>query len=114
MLSKSMQAVLELPLGLDDDMIEDDSLLDEWILAQFSSTYRFCGSCRMATKVQGGVVDQSGLVLGDEGLRACDASIIPTVTAANTMWPAMMAAESIVRSIRDGRELRGHLERDLQ
>ena len=103
--SSPMQAVLGPPIGIDSDIIEEDEALDEYITGQFSSTYHFCGSCRMAAREKGGVVDQSGRVYGLEGLRVCDASILPTVPAANTMWSTMMFAHRIGCSIRDGREV---------
>jgi choline dehydrogenase len=55
----------------------------------------------MAAREKGGVVDQSGRVYGVEGLRVADASVIPTIPAANTMWTTMMFAERIGRSVRD-------------
>ncbi|EGP91678.1 uncharacterized protein MYCGRDRAFT_32708 [Zymoseptoria tritici IPO323] len=102
MLSRSMQSRLSLPLGITDDTIRSDNLLDKWIQSQYSSTYHFCCSCRMAARESGGVVDQSGRVYGVKGLRVVDASVIPTVPAANTMWTTMMFAERIGRSLRDG------------
>lgn len=99
--SDSMQQQLSPPLGLTTDIIASDTLLDDWIQAQYSSTYHFSGSCRMAAHQQGGVVDQSGRVYGVSGLRVADASVIPTIPAANTMWTTMMFAERIGRSVRD-------------
>lgn len=105
MTTSSMQRVLEEPLSLNKRIVEDDAALDEWIVTQLSSTYHFCGSCRMAARDQGGVVDQSGRVYGVQGLRVADASVIPTVPASNTMWTTMMFADRIGRSIRDGAEV---------
>ena len=102
MTSPPMQQVLEPPIGLDCRTLSSDQLLDAWIESQLSTTYHFCGSCRMASQDEGGVVDQSGRVYSLERLRVCDACIIPTVPAANTMWTTMMFAERIGRSIRDG------------
>lgn len=111
MITPAVQKVLEEPLALNKRIVEDDADLDEWIVSQVSSTYHFCGSCRMAARDQGGVVDQSGRVYGVQGLRVADASVIPTVPASNTMWTTMMFAERIGRSIRDaadvGTESRG-------
>jgi choline dehydrogenase len=102
MTTPAMQRVLEEPLTLTRCTVEDDDALDGWILSQLSSTYHFCGSCRMAARGKGGVVDQSGRVYGVQGLRVADASVIPTVPASNTMWTTMMFAERIGHSIRDG------------
>ncbi|KAK5045494.1 hypothetical protein LTR84_009112 [Exophiala bonariae] len=101
MTTSAMQKVLEEPLALNESIVVDDAALDEWILSQLSSTYHFCGSCKMAARDQGGVVDQSGRVYGVQGLRVADASIIPTVPASNTMLTTMMFAERIGCSVRD-------------
>lgn len=103
LMSAPMQQLLHEPIGLGRSILDTDHLLDEWIQKQFSTTYHFCGTCRMACRSHGGVVDQSGRVYGVQGLRVCDASVIPTVPAANTMWPTMMFAERIGSSIRDGK-----------
>ena len=100
--SEPMQAVLGPPIGIDSATADDNAKLDEYIKSHFSSTYHFCGSCRMASRHQGGVVDQCGRVYGVHGLRVCDASILPTVPAANTMWSTMMVAHRLGCSIRDG------------
>jgi choline dehydrogenase len=99
--SHHMRAVLEEPLTLTQQIVEDNKKLDKWITSQFSTTYHFCGSCRMASQGKGGVVDQSGKVYGLQGLRVADASVIPTVPACNTMWPTMMFAYRIGCSIRN-------------
>ena len=49
-----------------------------------------CGTCAMGT-----VVDSQARVLGVDGLRVVDASIMPTIPAANTNLPVMMLAERI-------------------
>lgn len=111
--SQAMQKVLGQPMGLDKRVIESDELLDAWLMSQFSTTYHFCSSCRMAARNLGGVVDQSGRVYGVEGVRVGDASVIPTVPAANTMATTMMFAERIGRSIRDGKGVRMSLRPSL-
>ncbi|KAG0649576.1 Betaine aldehyde dehydrogenase [Hyphodiscus hymeniophilus] len=93
--SAPMQRVLTEPTGLDVSILESDESLDDWIQRQYSTTYHFSGTCRMADQDKGGVVDQSGRVYGVQGLRVCDASIIPTSPAANTMWTTMMFAQRI-------------------
>ena len=100
--SPSMQSFLSAPLGLTEDNVASDPKLDAYINSQYSTTYHFCCSCRMASRSNGGVVDQSGRVYGVERLSIADASVIPTVPACNTMWPTMLFAERIGRSLRDG------------
>ena len=41
------------------------------------------------------VTDGSGRVIGVEGLRVCDASIMPTVPCANLNVPVLMMAEKM-------------------
>lgn len=102
----SMQT-LEPPIGIDEEVVASDERLDEYIREHVTSTYHFCGTCRMASRDKGGVVDQSGRVYGVECLRVADASVIPTVPASNTMWTTAMFAERIGTSIRDGVPVEG-------
>jgi choline dehydrogenase len=104
--SAPMQRVLHEPIGLDASVLESDEYLDDWVQRQYSTTYHFSGTCRMAPQNKGGVVDQSGHVYGVKGLRVCDASIIPTSPAANTMWTTMMFAQRIGSFISHNRETR--------
>lgn len=101
--SEAMQTVLSPPFGLTTEIIASDDLLDDWIQSQYASTYHFTSTCRMAGREHGGVVDQSGRVYGIQSLRVADASVIPTIPAANTMWSTCMFAERIARSVRDGK-----------
>jgi choline dehydrogenase len=109
--SPSMQTVLQAPLDLTDAIVQSDTLLDDYIKSHVTSTFHFCGTCRMASRNKGGVVDQNGRVYGIDSLRVCDASIIPTVPAANTMWTIMMFAERIGASMRDKKDIDGSFER---
>jgi len=104
--SPAMQTVLTAPLGITAEVVADDTMLDEYIQAQYSTTYHFCGSCRMASREKCGVVDQSGRVYGVNGLRVADASVLPTVPAANTMGSTMLVGERVGRSICDGQSIR--------
>lgn len=103
--SPAMQKVVEEPLTLSKEVISSDDTLDEWIQTQYSSTYHFSGTCRMASPQHEGVVDQSGRVYGIRGLRVADASVIPTIPASNTMWTTMMFAERIGCSVRDSTDV---------
>ena len=47
----------------------------------------------------GAVTDPAGRVYGVEGLRVCDASIMPTVPCANTNIPTIMVGEKISAAI---------------
>lgn len=109
--SDSMQTVLSSPNGLTPQIISSDGMLDNWMQSQYCSTYHFTSTCRMAARDRGGVVDQSGRVYGVQGLRVVDASIVPTIPAANTMWTTMMFAERVGQSIRNGEPCTGSLRR---
>lgn len=103
--SRAMQTVLTAPLGITSQVIADDIMLDGYIQAQYSTTYHFCSSCRMASREKGGVVDQSGRVYDVNGLRVADASVLPTVPAANTMASSMLVGERVGRSVCDSRSV---------
>jgi choline dehydrogenase-like flavoprotein len=100
-----MQSVPEQPIDLTGPIANSDALFDEYHNSHVTSTYRFRATCRMTSRGKGGVVDQSGRVYKVRGLRVCDASILSTVPASNTMRATTTVAERIGASIRDGRDL---------
>jgi choline dehydrogenase-like flavoprotein len=57
-----------------------------------TSVYHAVGTCRMGTDERA-VVDPALRVLGVEGLRVADASVMPSITGGNTNAPAMMIGE---------------------
>jgi 5-(hydroxymethyl)furfural/furfural oxidase len=64
-------------------------------------SYHVSGTCRLGTIGDpDAVVDESGRVMGVEGLRVVDASIFPTLMAAGCNLPVMMAAEKISAALR--------------
>ncbi|HZD26312.1 MAG TPA: GMC family oxidoreductase N-terminal domain-containing protein [Alphaproteobacteria bacterium] len=71
----------------------DDALLD-FARAQGSTAYHLIGTCRMgpADRIDS-VVDDELRVIGVEGLRVADASIMPTMPSANTGAATLMIGE---------------------
>jgi 5-(hydroxymethyl)furfural/furfural oxidase len=66
----------------------DDAAIDRWLLATSSDAQHIC-----ATAAMGRVVDDDCRVLGTDGLRVIDASVIPEVPRANTHLMVLALAE---------------------
>ncbi len=83
-------------VDLDQETIDDDALLDEWIHATATSMAHPTCTCPMGPDPsEGAVVDSEGRVYGVEGLRVVDGSIMPTLIRANTNFTCMMMGERI-------------------
>jgi 5-(hydroxymethyl)furfural/furfural oxidase len=82
-------------------LAEDDAALEAHLRHSVSGTWHACGACRMGEPADPmAVTDSSGRVLGVEGLRVCDASIMPTVPCANLNVPVVMMAEKIADAVK--------------
>ncbi|CAE8655260.1 unnamed protein product, partial [Polarella glacialis] len=88
------------------DFNSDDSV-DAWIRQNGHSGYHLSCTCAM-----GKVVDAEGKVLGLEGLRIADASIMPSMTSGNLNAPTIMLAEKIADNIRGATPLPADEEAD--
>ncbi len=73
---------------LDRPVDDTDAAMVEYIGRNSSTLFHPVGSCPM-----GSVVDSELRVLGTEGLRVIDASVMPTLVRGNTNAPTIMIAE---------------------
>jgi len=86
-----------------DDLAED-AALDAWMLTVVSDTQHPVGTCRMGTADDPRtVVDSDCRVLGLEGLRVIDGSIMPEVPRANTHLTCVMIGEVMAERLKRGR-----------
>jgi 5-(hydroxymethyl)furfural/furfural oxidase len=86
-----------------DGLLDDDAALTEFVCRHVGGTWHPSGTCRMgATADPMAVTSPSGRVYGVEGLRVCDASLMPSIPCANTNIPTIMIAERIADFIRNG------------
>jgi len=76
--------------------------LRDAILNRATSVYHGVGTCRMGVD-ELAVVDPDLKVRGVEGLRVCDASIMPSITGGNTNAPAIMIGEMGAQRVLAGR-----------
>jgi choline dehydrogenase len=82
----ALQTVQRGPFSIPASDSEEDILA--WVRRNAQPVYHPTSTCAM-----GSVVDSELRVLGVEGLRVVDASVMPTVTRSNTHAPTMMIAE---------------------
>jgi choline dehydrogenase len=66
--------------------------LRQWVIENVGSYYHFVGTAKMGTDPMA-VVDPRLNVHGIDGLRIADASVMPTITSANTHTSTVMIAE---------------------
>lgn len=84
-----------------DTLIAGAAQLREWVSTGAIPFYHPCGTCRMGDAGDPmTVVDDQCRVIGIEGLRVADASIMPCVPRGNTNLPAIMIAEKLSAMLR--------------
>lgn len=84
------------PLSPDADFdLDSDDAVDAWVRKNSHSGYHLSCTCAM-----GRVVDSQGLVLGLEGIRIADASVMPSMTSGNLNAPTIMLAEKLADAVR--------------
>ena len=89
-LRKAMRRPYSVPDG------DSDEALTEFILRTSQTVYHPTSTCAI-----GAVVDPQLRVFGFEGLRVADASVMPTITRANTNAATIMIAEKAADLIRE-------------
>ena len=72
--------------------VQSDEEIDEYIKGAVESAYHPCGTCRMGSD-ETAVVDEACKVIGLDGLRIVDSSIIPSIVSGNLTAPTIMLAE---------------------
>lgn len=91
---------------LPDDKLRERRIAvptDQWILEHCFDVQHAAGTCRMGVQTDpNSVVDPLCRVIGVEGLRVIDASIVPEMVRANTHLMAVMIGEHMAARIRAG------------
>ncbi|WP_298287588.1 choline dehydrogenase [Novosphingobium sp.] len=81
--------------------VQSDADIDAWVRAKGETIYHPVGTAKMGTRDDPmAVVDKDCKVIGMEGLRVVDASVIPLLIGGNTNAPTIMIAEKIADVIR--------------
>ena len=81
--------------------VTTDAQIDEFIRARVESAYHPSCTCRMgAVSDPMAVVDPRARIIGLEGLRVVDSSIMPAITTGNLNAPTIMLAEKAADHIR--------------
>ena len=86
-----------------DALVADTALLRDWVSAGAIPFYHPSGTCRMGDAEDPmTVVDHQCRVIGVDGLRVADASIMLSIPRANTNLPVIMIAEKLSAMLRAG------------
>jgi len=83
----------------DGDVLGNDRMLDGWIAENLTTSVHLCGSAAI-----GKVVDAELRVLGVDGLRVADTSVLPTVPRRGPSATAVAIGEKAAELIRTGRD----------
>ncbi|MFO1090067.1 MAG: GMC family oxidoreductase N-terminal domain-containing protein [Hyphomicrobiales bacterium] len=96
----SLRKTLIEKLVVEGDTLEalmgSDDLLEQFVRTKAHGVWHASGTCRMGdADDRDAVTTSSGKVIGVEGLRVVDASIMPTIPRANTNLPTIMIGDRI-------------------
>jgi len=84
-----------------NSMMHSKEMLRDWIISNVCGSWHASGTCRIGVpNDRYAVVDPECRVIGAQGLRVIDASIMPSVISGNTMLTTIMAAEKIADKIK--------------
>ena len=84
-------------------LLADQDALEAFVRQSVTGIWHASGTCRMgAADDPMAVTDPAGRVMGVEGLRVVDASVMPEVPSANTNIPTIMIAEKMADAILTG------------
>jgi choline dehydrogenase len=100
--TRAISELIKEPIGADILRMSDADMLEDF-KARAATVYHPVGTCRMGPSADGAVVDAKLRVHGIEALRIADASVFPTVTAANTNAPTLMVAQKAADLIHETR-----------
>lgn len=79
-----------------DALTADDEVMESFVRGTVHGVWHASCSCRMGRDDDAGaVVTTAGKVIGMEGVRVVDASVMPSVPCANTNIPTIMIAEKM-------------------
>jgi choline dehydrogenase-like flavoprotein len=91
-------AIASIAAGLPTIPLDSDQELDQWLIANCGPFTHAAGTCRMGDESDPrSVVDTSCRVIGVEGLRVADASILPSLSSAPPHLTVVMIAEHLAR-----------------
>jgi choline dehydrogenase len=82
-----------------DADVSSDAAVDAWLMQRVRTSHHVCGTCRMGPAEDGGVVGGDARVHGLENLYVADASIFPTVIAANLNATTLMIGERVAELV---------------
>jgi choline dehydrogenase-like flavoprotein len=83
------------------DDLDDDATVDEWLRRTVTDYVHAAGTCRMGQPGDpAAVVDTTAISSATQGLRVCDASVMPDLPKANTHLTTVAIAEHLITRMR--------------